>query len=426
MNREIFLQDVWQAYPPAPSTEQKNRPKSWHWGRVAELRPSHKIVGAWDLSLQCEGEVKKLTIKGDAPVIQVKKPIDTATFLSCVQPQDWLAVSEQGELLFLAPCLQPPLVSSSSRQTLQEWDHFRRQVEGFFRDRGFLQVSTPTLVVSPGTETHLVPFATEWSVGSERHRRFLPTSPELSLKKMLSQGYSQLFEIRSCFRNEEISPRHQPEFQMLEWYRSFSSLEEIREDVIGLLRTLTGDVRLSASRVSIAELFERHLGFHLTPQTSKAELGACASDLGLVGFADDNWDDLFFRIFVDHIEPRLDSSEPLFVEKYPPSQAALARLTADGWGDRFELYWRGMEIANAYHELTDPQIQRARIEHEVSQRSSVGRSEVPVDAAFLAALDSGMPPSAGIALGLERLFLVLTKRKNLTEIRPFAETSRGS
>lgn len=334
------------------------------------------------------------------------------------------------KLLLLAPCLDQSTSLSSSPEIQKLWSDFLKDVRQFFSERSFLAVSTPTLVPSPGTEPFLDVFEIQNESNnnktSKHPKYYLPTSPELHLKKALSGGYHNIFEVRSCFRKGEISERHQPEFTMLEWYRSFCNLEDILEDCLHLISFITQQElkRSDVDVVSMAEVFQEVLGFHLRPQSSIQDLKNLARELGLHASVQEYqiWDDVFYQIFVEKIEPLLEKrsqARPLFLTKYPPSQAALARLTSDGWGDRFELYWKGMEIANAFHELNNPKIQAERFQHDLEVKITSGRPPVEIDAEFLQCLRAGMPPSAGIALGVERLFLCLHPQLKIQDLRLF-------
>ncbi|PWU17947.1 MAG: EF-P lysine aminoacylase GenX [Bdellovibrio sp.] len=430
MDRKTFLENIWEKYPSAPlapqepSARQTLQPTSqassawWHWGRFVGLAKDEMPEGQLIL---LQGEEKLSLSVHRRRVGAVRAETSFEDFLSILSFGDWLAVSED-EIMLLAPALVEPKISPVSERVLKDWNDFRLKVEIFFTQRSFLQVATPSLVGCPGTEPFLDVFSLELRKGSRQLPRFLPTSPELQLKKMLAMGFAKIFEIRPCFRDGEISDRHQPEFWMLEWYRAFADLRAIREDLKALIRQVTGDMELPFHQATVADLFHRHFGFSLTPQTTRRELESLAVRLGLQVQAQENWDDLFGRIFVDRIEPLLSSEEPLFLEKYPPSQAALARVTEDGWADRFELYWRGFEIANAFHELNDPQVQRQRTEVDSRERSRLGKAPLTADEEFFRALDSGMPPSGGIALGLERLFMAWRGLRSLRQLRVFFES----
>jgi elongation factor P--(R)-beta-lysine ligase len=310
------------------------------------------------------------------------------------------------------------------------WHEFRRAIRSFFSEQGFLEARTPTLVPSPGTEPFLVPFETVWKMGKEEKFFYLPTSPELHLKKLLVRGFSKIFELKDCFRNSEVGPHHQPEFLMLEWYRAYSRIEAIQTDVKDLIHYLlktfsdldvrfAGKETLEVQTITMAELFTEKLDFPLTPKTTLEELKALAKKEGLTCNDDDSWNDVFFRLFLERIEPELGLTQPVIVTQYPPSQAAYARLTEDGWADRFEVYWKGLEIANAFHELNDPIEQMKRFESDLEEQRTQGREPVRLDKEFLEALKFGMPPSAGIALGVERLFMALFDMPDISHLRAF-------
>lgn len=384
------------------------------WQRYPSVPASHTVKGRVEavdgVSLQLQGQPQKWVLPAEWGEI--------------LRPGDWISALPHAESL-KEICLLAPFLglgeefSSQGLELRQQHQHFQNYlglVADFFRNRGLQRVSTPTLVVCPGTEPYLDVFSTEYVEGRHRQQFFLPTSPELSLKKLLAQGVGDLFEIRPCFRNGEKTPLHRPEFWMLEWYRNFANLEVIKQDFIDLVDNLVEKVGNSKpKRVvsrSMQDLFREFCDYDLQPDTTAADLQELCRRLGVHTGSASSYDDLFFMLVLEKIEPRLDPEAVTFVEKYPPSQAALARLTADGWGDRFEIYWQGMELANAFHELNDPTVQRQRFQEDLAKKSELGKQPVPLDEEFLKYLEHGMPPSSGIALGLERLYMALTS-KNL-------------
>ncbi len=395
MERSSYLKQIWEAYPPMPaSADLAGRLLEISQGRLQLLQK-----GQWKISSQCQFPV------------------------SVLRPNDWLALrlenGEIQEIVLLAPALEEPLQLSSNSALQSQWFDFLSRVRQFFAGKTFLEAQSPSLVKCPGTEPFLDLFSVDLKVGRHERKLYLPTSPELHLKKMLSAGYEKIFEIRPCFRNGEISSRHQPEFWMLEWYRAFADLDQILQDTLHLIEFLGGSVE-GFQRKSMADLFREKLDFELTPKTSLQELRDLAGRLGLKSAETfEIWDDVFYFIFVEKIEPFLECDQPLIVEKYPPSQAALARLTKDGWGERFELYWKGFEIANAFHELNDPVVQAERFQADLEQKKSLGKEVPALDEDFLRALRSGMPPSGGIALGLERLFMALHGVREIQELKVF-------
>jgi lysyl-tRNA synthetase class 2 len=336
---------------------------------------------------------------------------------------DWVQIQTEltSRVLLLAPCLKPFMLGITNQRLYRDWLGFLNQVQQFFCEQRFDEIKTPTLVVCPGTEPFLEPFVTEFKFGKEVEKYFLPTSPELSLKKCLARGWVNIFEIRSCFRNGERSPLHLAEFSMLEWYRSFANLGQIKTDICNLLEKLNFPNWQNSTLVTLtmADLFKKYLQFDLQPDTTVGELVVLAKQLNLPVDSEWDFDDTFYLLYVDKIEPELKAYEFLIIEKYPPSQAALARLTDDGWGDRFEFYISGVEIANAFFELNDPVIQRQRFQEDLVKKRRYGKTEIPLDESFLLHLEQGMPPSAGIALGLERLFMKLYGVKDINQITAY-------
>lgn len=311
-----------------------------------------------------------------------------------------------------------PLVSSQLHLFMQE-------VRSIFAGRGFTEILTPTLVPSPGTEPYLEPFTTEWAYGDRTRTCYLPTSPEFHLKQLLAAGWTKIYEIKTCFRNGEIGEHHEPEFQMLEWYRAYSPLDAIADDVEALLSTLSQKLRPERPvpklrRTTMATLFAKAFnGFSLTPTTTRDDLVALAGAFSVTVDVSDSWDDLFFRLFLEKIEGTLGLEDPVLVRGYSPTQAALSRIGADGFADRFEVYWRGLELANAFHELNDPDENVARFEADRARKEELGKPAVPIDKILIAALKHGLPPSGGIAMGLDRVFMALFEYRTIGETRGF-------
>ncbi len=399
--RSHYLNLVWKSYPTKPFHHLQS-------GRVIELQ--NHSWGEQKIAVYNNGQSQLWLI-----------PEQWHDILVAGDWISWLADQEKIlELTLLAPnwledIKQDDIIISEKLKHQKLWNQFIFEVRNFFTAQNFIELQTPTLTVCPGTEPTLDVFSTEFFYGKEKRKFYLPTSPELSLKKALAQGVLQPFEIRPCFRNNEMGPHHFPEFWMIEWYRGFCDLSQIKKDVQNLIVYLiekmgphfkVHDSNLQIPTFTIAELFKKYLDFNLTPKTTAIELKLLAQKHQIATGDCHSFDDLFFLIFLEKIESQF-SKEPLFVENYPPSQAALARLTAEGWGDRFEFYWQGLEIANAFHELNDPNIQRLRFQEDLEKKKLLGKEILPIDEGFLRALDQGMPPAAGIALGLDRLFMAL-------------------
>jgi lysyl-tRNA synthetase class 2 len=373
----------------------------------------------WEVTVSRNG---KLIQQVFPKLIFIEQPSELASQILIAG--DLVAISDAGQVTLLAPHLQKLPARPLHLENLQLWQEYIYWVREFFQEKKFIEIQTPGLVKCPGTEPSLDVFSTEFVMGSRREKLYLPTSPELHLKKALALGAENIFEIKKCYRNGEVTLHHQPEFTMIEWYRAFDNLQSIKRDVAELVTYLVKKMpALKApagfDTFTMAQLFKSHCGFELKPNTSMEQLRDLAKSLGVDVSSATQIDDFFFLLFLEKIETKLLPERMVFVEKYPPYQAALARLTADGWGDRFEVYFQGLEIANAFHELNDPQVQKQRFAEDFAKKKALNKEQIPLDEEFMQCLEAGMPPSGGIALGLERLFMALTKLANISETRLF-------
>jgi lysyl-tRNA synthetase class 2 len=303
-------------------------------------------------------------------------------------------------------------------------------VREFFRSRGFVEVETPALQVSPGIEPHLRPFRTEIAEPFDGRRRalYLHTSPEYAMKKLLAAGVERPFQIARVFRNGERSALHHPEFTMLEWYRAHEPYDAIMEDCIALLAAAsdapyrrggaTCDPRAPVERLTVAEAFAREGIDVLATAGDAARLGQEARRIGVDPGATGEWDDVFFKIFLERIEPRLGQGRPTLLTEYPAAMAALARLSPGDprVAERFELYVCGVELANGFGELTDADEQLRRFEADRAKRRALyGDAGPPIDAELVAAL-SHMPPASGVALGFDRLVMLATGAVRIEDV----------
>jgi lysyl-tRNA synthetase class 2 len=306
-----------------------------------------------------------------------------------------------------------------------------RGIRDFFLERGFLETRTPLLVPSPGMEIHIRPF--ELKTGA-----FLPTSPEFAMKRLLVGGLEKIFQICPSYRYEPNSTTHHPEFTMLEWYRAYADVAAIQADTELLVESLAvrihgkpeirfGDRTISVKtpwpRLRVRDLFAE-IGVDLVAANTPEALAKECRRLGVapanVPLDQDTWDDLYFRIWLNRIEPNLPADRAVFVERYPRSQAALAVLDRDPdgseWAKRFEFYIAGLELGNAFEELTDAKEQRARFVRDMREREAIYGDSFPVspiDEEFLGALEEGMPPSGGIAVGVDRLVMLLADEPDI-------------
>lgn len=343
---------------------------------------------------------------------------------------------------FRKQILDPRRLRALKRRTEVE-----REIRHFFESRGFWEARTPKLVPCPGMETHIRPFrVASASRGSfAETQAYLPTSPEFALKRLLVGGLEKIFELAPAFRDEPPSITHQPEFLMLEWYRAYAGESEIQADTEALIAhlatTLLGkteityqghriDVSLPWPRYTVSELFLKHAGIDLTQAQTSSALAFEAQRLGLnvptplsenQGSWPESWDDVYFSIWLNVIEPKLPVDRAFFVTRYPASQAALACLTEPDsqgvrWAKRFEAYLGGIEICNAFEELTDPDEQRARFVRDMQLRAEHYGPDFPpspLDEDFLAALGEGLPPSGGNALGVDRLVMLFSDEPDI-------------
>ena len=333
----------------------------------------------------------------------------------------------------LAPALRAPEAGPAPR-ILRTRARVLSSVRRFFENADFLEVETPLLVPSPGMEPHLDAFETLYSVNGRARRFYLPTSPEYAMKRLLSSGYERIFQICKSFRQDATGPMHSPEFTLLEWYRAYADYTMIMADTENLIHGLVRDVSGRSSvifrgrtidftppwqRLTVREAFARHAGVRADPATDLDAFIREARQRGHRSVSPgDPFEVAYFKVFLDAVEKQLGVGRPAFLVDYPAEMAALARMkqNAPGIAERFELYVSGVELANAFTELNDPAEQRARLENEAAQRQQSGRPAYPIDERFLGALEAGMPPAGGIALGIDRLLMVLTDARHIREV----------
>jgi elongation factor P--(R)-beta-lysine ligase len=320
----------------------------------------------------------------------------------------------------------------------------RATITGALRDMferdDFLEVETPALQISPGLEPHLVAFKTGLQApgGLAELPLYLHTSPEFSMKKLLAAGMPKIFQLARVFRNAERSATHHPEFTMLEWYRADADYTALMEDCVRILRVAADgadaklaswkgvvcDLRATPERLSVAEAFTRHCGIDILatapdPHAPSLDLLThAAAPLGIAPRPGDRWEDLYFRIFLELIEPRLGITRPTLLYDYPISMAALSRPKASDMrvAERVELYVAGMELANGFSELTDAAEQKRRFEADMDLKERLYGERYPIDADFLAALTHGLPQSAGMALGFDRLVMLATGAATIEDV----------
>ena len=310
-------------------------------------------------------------------------------------------------------------------------------VRDWFTARDFVEIEPGILQVSPGNETHLHAFATELvAPGLAQSRRYLHTSPEFAAKKLLAAGERRIFALARVFRNRERGALHHPEFTLLEWYRADEAYAAVMADCAALLavaaraagtdelrfRGRTADPFAPPERITVAEAFARLAGIDLLATLdggvgNRAALASAAAAAGVRYADDDDWSDIFSRALVERVEPNLGIGRATILDHYPLAQATLARpARADPRvAERFELYVCGVEVANAFGELTDAAEQRRRFELEMAEKQRRYGERYPVDEDFLAAL-AHMPQACGSALGFDRLVMLVTGASRIDQV----------
>lgn len=304
-----------------------------------------------------------------------------------------------------------------------------RLIREFFWSKHFIEVETPLLLKLPGQEPYLSPMKLQ--VHNERQRSFgayLHTSPEYTLKKMLAAGYENIFSLCKVFRDyESFGGTHNPEFTMIEWYRAHSDFYAIMQDVeelfVFLGERLRGiapkQVPLPVRRMHMRELWQQTIGVDLDAHLSETSMRTLCRERGYMPQDEEPYEDLFFRIFLNEIEPKLQTMGTVIVHHFPVQMAALSRAAEDDprYAERFEVYVHGLELANAFSELTDGEEQKRRLIAEHAHRRLLGKDVFDIDDAFIEAV-SAMPPSAGIALGVDRLVQVFAGQTDIDRVLP--------
>jgi lysyl-tRNA synthetase class 2 len=371
-----------------------------------------------------------------------------------------------------------PETHADRRPFLAARGRIEAALRAWFQAKGFVEVDTAALQVSPGNETHLHAFATELiAPDGARRRLYLPTSPEFACKKLLAAGEEKIFTFAPAFRNREQGPLHHPAFTMLEWYRAREPYERLMDDCAAILlvaaeaagtdrlefRGRSADPRVAPERITLAEAFEQWASIDLLatlpatpsprlrgegrgegqmqtptsaqgpaphpnplpteewgegiPAPDRDALAAAAKAAGIRTQADDTWGDVFSRVLVARIEPALAERGAAILTEYPARSSALARRKPSDprVAERFELYACGVELANAFGEETDPTEQRRRLEAEMAEKERIWGERYPIDEDFLAAL-ALMPPAAGAALGFDRLVMLATGAARIEQV----------
>ena len=303
-----------------------------------------------------------------------------------------------------------------TRETWVERQALLAKVRSFFLGKNILEVESPTLSNAGGTDPQLDYFEVD-----SRPRQYMMTSPEFHMKRLLAAGFGDIFQITKSFRKDEFGSHHNNEFSMVEWYRVDMPQEQLMDEVESLVSSVLGHP-LNAKRTRWIDAFKNYAGVDpfckdLTNFSDTCEYhGVPVPERCGMMSREDWWD--YLMVFV--VEPALASHGPEFITDYPPSQAALAQTYVDKdgltWAKRFELFVNKVELCNGYTELTDVAEQRRRFEADLDIRRKAGKSLPPLDERFLAALESGMPECSGVALGLDRLFMLALGKSEIADV----------
>ena len=292
-------------------------------------------------------------------------------------------------------------------------------IRKFFSKRGILEVETPLLSKYTVTNIHIESFQTTFYSHKEKRQYYLQTSPEYAMKRLLASGSGPIYQICKAIRNGEIGSQHNPEFTLLEWYRPDFSCQDLMNEMDELLK-LTLQTK-KAARKTYSALFIEYLSINPF-QVFLKELQALAQKFSLENAEDyEDRDTLLQFLFTHAIEPKIGFNQPLFVYNFPASQAALAKIYPEDSNValRFEVYIEGIECANGFEELINFQEQRCRFEQDVLKRQEKRLAKIEIDHRLLAALEAGMPPCAGVALGLDRLLMIKTKKRQIKDVIAF-------
>jgi lysyl-tRNA synthetase class 2 len=393
------------------------------------------------------GDIVEVEVSlGEAP--KAEDPLIQAFFANAPTFKDKVLIVH--EFKVLAPCqgdffiskedpnYKRMIVDASIKERLRERVRIFQLIREFFEKEGFLEVDTPLLVRLPGMEPYLDVFKTRFFTDPQKKDQgedmYLITSPEYAMKKLLVAGYEKIFQIARSFRNKETASNlHNPEFSLLEWYRAYAGYEEVMEDCEKLVHFLTtrlfendflqyqgSNINVSPPwpRLKVRDAFLEYAGIQHEDFEDPVRLREAALKKGYKVNEKTPFEDVFFLIFMNEIEPKLGFDKPVILFDYPIQMAALSKACEDDprYAERFEIYIAGMELANAFTELNDPDEQRKRLEAERLERQKLQKDDYPVDQSFISALEFGMPPSAGPALGVDRLIMLLTDTPDINNV----------
>ncbi|PLX28298.1 hypothetical protein C0581_02810 [Candidatus Parcubacteria bacterium] len=314
---------------------------------------------------------------------------------------------------------------AKNKERLELRSQITRLIREFFWSKDFLEVETPIIVKYPGQEPNLAPM--KIGISDEQQQIFqgyLHTSPEYTMKKMLAAGMTNIFSLCKTFRDQEsFGGTHNPEFTMIEWYRTSCDMFTLMEDVENLFMFVAEKIEVKSKkfvkfkRIHMRDLWKEIIGVNLDDYLNREKMYELCVQKTYNPKEDESYEELFYRIFLNEIEPKLEDMGNTILHHYPSQMAALSRLSNEDprYAERFEVYIDGIEIANAFSELTDKQEQLRRLQDEQSERKRFGKDVYDIDMEFIDALET-MPDSAGIALGVDRMVQVLLGCKNIDDV----------
>lgn len=312
------------------------------------------------------------------------------------------------------------------------------QIRAFFKADGFLEIDSPLLVKSPGMEPYLEVFETKLLDNNRVSKpAYLLTSPEYAMKKLLAAGMSKIFTICKSFRNGEgLSPKHNSEFTIMEWYRANANYEDIMRDCENLFVQLAWnlfnsnilryqgknyDLTAPWERISVSEAFAKYCEIDTETLLDEKRLLEAGKKRGFTVASDTTWEQIYNQFFLNDIDPHLGEHRPTIIYDYPASQASLAKRSDKDprFAERFEFYIAGIELGNAFSELTDAKEQLKRFELERAQRVALGKTMYDIDMDYIAALESGIPPTGGIAVGIDRICMLFADTNQIDDVLIF-------
>lgn len=310
---------------------------------------------------------------------------------------------------------------SAEIDTLKRRAQFLQSIRQFFQERHVLEVETPALAQASIPDATIQSFATQLQVpGQPEKTYYLQTSPEFHMKRLLAAGSGPIFQIAKVFRNEEKGRLHNPEFTLLEWYRPGFDHHDLMNELDVLLQTVLHCQ--PADKISYRDLFIQYCDIDIATTSLKSLVDSLPHhQIFLDNPASLTVDDCLHLLLSHHIEPKLGLDKPVFIYDFPKSQAALAKVRKAEYpvAERFELYIQGTEIANGFHELCDAKEQKQRFEQDNQLRQERQINTMPICSRFIASLEHGLPACAGVAVGVDRLFLLAENRKQLSEVLAF-------